>query len=329
MKMLQKTPAGLGLLVVASVLFGNTVMFSPSVVAADYPAHPITIIVGYSPGGANDELARIAADSLSVSLGQPVIVENRPGVASIVGAGVVAKAKPDGYTLLMGASGPMVFNYALYASLPYTPQDFAPISLMGTFPVVLLTQASNPAKSVQQLVEFSRQNPEKANYSASAASFQLIMELFNNKTGAKFANIPYKGSNDSIRAVIADDVTITLVDAGPALTAVRGGRVKAIAVTSNKRLKDFPDVPTMREVGVDLNVMFWSGLLAPAGTPEPIISRLQQEIARIVEMPDVKRRISALSITPTSNTSEEFARLIATEILFWKKVAVDNKIKVN
>jgi tripartite-type tricarboxylate transporter receptor subunit TctC len=306
------------------VLIGSAAMFSPDAAAADYPTRPITIIVGYSPGGANDALARIAADKLTVALGQPVIVENRPGVAAIVGASTVAKAKPDGYTLLMGASGPMVFNYALYGSLPYAPQDFAPISLMGTFPMVLLTQADNPANSIEQIVEFSRQNPAKANYGSSAASFQLIMELFNNKTGARFSHIPYKGSNDSIKAVLADDVTITLVDAGPALTAVQGGRVKALAVTAGERLKEFPNVPTMSEAGVDLEVKFWSGLFAPAGTPEIIIKRLQREIARIVDLPDVRRRMSTLLITPTANTSEEFARLIATEIPFWKKVATDN-----
>lgn len=297
--------------------------------ASDYPVRPVTIVVGYSPGGANDVLARIVAEKLSLSLGQSVVVENRPGVASIVGAAFVAKAKPDGYTLLMGASGPIVFNHALYAKLPYASQDFAPISLVGTFPLVLLTQAANPAKSIQELVNFAKQNPDKANYAASSASFQLITELFNGKTGARFAHIPYKGSNDSISAVMAGDVTMSLVDTGPATTALQGGKVKALAVTSAERLREMPGVPTMTELGVDIRVAFWSGLLAPAGTPAPIIKRLQEEIARVIELPDVRKRITGLSITPATNSPEEFAKLIATEIPLWRQVAQDNNIKPN
>jgi tripartite-type tricarboxylate transporter receptor subunit TctC len=295
--------------------------------AADFPTKPITIIVGYTPGGANDILARIIAEKLTLSMGQPVVVENKASVASIVGASYVAKAKPDGYTIIMGASGPMVFNHALYAKLPYAPQDFAPISLVGTFPMVLLTQAGNPAKTVQELVNASKQNPDKSNYSASSASFQLITELFNSRTGAKFAHVPYKGSNESVTAVIAGDVSMTLVDAGPASRAIQGGRVKAMAVTSADRLPEMPTLPTMKEVGVDLNVSFWSGLLAPAGTPAPIVKQLSDEIAKVLAMPDVVKRISVLSITPKSSTPEEFAKLIAAEIPLWKKIAADNNIK--
>jgi tripartite-type tricarboxylate transporter receptor subunit TctC len=299
----------------------------PSLQAADFPTRPITIIVGYTPGGANDLLARILAEKLSVSLEQPVVVENKASVASIVGASFVAKAKPDGHTILMGASGPMVFNHALYSRLPYASQDFAPISLVGTFPMVLLAQSNNPAKNVADLVNASKQNPDKSNYSASSASFQLISELFNGRTGARFGHVPYKGSNDSITAVIAGDVTMTLVDAGPASRAMQGGRVKALAVTSLDRLPEMAGVPTMKELGIDLNVVFWSGLLAPAGTPAPIVKRLSDEVAKVLAMPDVAKRISAMSISPKSTSPEEFAKLIATEIPLWKKVAQDNNIK--
>jgi tripartite-type tricarboxylate transporter receptor subunit TctC len=297
--------------------------------AADYPTRPITIVVGYSPGGANDVLARIVAEKLTTSMGQPVIVENRPGIASIVGASYVAKAKPDGYTLLMGASGPIVFNHVLYAKLPYTPQDFAPISLVGTFPLVMLTHASNPAKSVTEMVGYAKQNPDKVNYSAPSASFQLIAELFNGKTGTRFQHIPYKGSADAITAVMTQDVTMTLIDSGPALTALQGGRVKAMAVTSGERLKDLPNVPTMTELGVDINVSFWSGLLAPAGTPPVIVKRIQEEVARVLELPDVKKRISALAITPVSNTPEQFDKMITQEINAWRQVATEKNIKAN
>ncbi len=294
-----------------------------------YPNKPVTIVVGFSAGGSSDALARIVAEKLAIGLGQPVLVENRPGVASIVGAAFVAKAKPDGYTLLMGASGPNVFNYALYARLPYAPQEFAPVSLLGTFPLLLLANANNPAKNVQELIAQSKQNPDKSNYGASSASFQLVTELFNTKTGAKFAHIPYKGSNDAITALISGDVTMTLVDAGAASAVLQGGRVKALAVTSAERLKDMPGVPTLSELGVDLKVSFWSGLLAPAGTPAPVIKRLQEEITKVMSMPDVKSRFTAMSVVPASSTPEEFSKVIATEIPLWKQLALDNNIKAN
>ncbi|MES2283697.1 MAG: tripartite tricarboxylate transporter substrate binding protein [Pseudomonadota bacterium] len=324
---MQTERAALKLLMVFAMTAAVVLPAAAQVVS--YPNKPVTIVVGFSAGGSSDALARIVAEKLAIGLGQPVLVENRPGVASIVGAAFVAKAKPDGYTLLMGASGPNVFNYALYAKLPYAQQEFAPVSLLGTFPLLLLANASNPAKNVQELIAQSRQNPDKSNYGASSASFQLVTELFNAKTGARFSHIPYKGSNDAITALISGDVTMTLVDAGAASAVLQGGRVKALAVTSAERLKDMPGVPTLSELGVDLKVSFWSGLLAPAGTPAPVIKRLQDEIAKVMNMPDVRSRFTAMSVVPASSTPEEFAKVIATEIPLWKQLALDNNIKAN
>ncbi|SAI67824.1 putattive exported protein [Bordetella ansorpii] len=296
-----------------------------------FPAHPITIIVGYSAGGANDILARILADRLTVSLKQPVIVENKPGVASIVGATYVAKAKPDGYTLLMGASGPISFNPALYKSLPYAPdKDLAPISLVGTFPLILLTQSANKETStLKGLKAYAAANPKKSNYSASAASFQLMTELFKKQTGTHFEYIPYKGSMDSITAVSTGDATMTLVDAGPATPMIKGGRVRALAVTSAQRTPYLPDVPTMKEAGIDMDVELWSGLFAPAGTPPAVIATLQRSVRDALQAPEVRQRIAALSITPKSNTPEEFAALIGKEIALWKRVAQEAGVQPN
>lgn len=294
-----------------------------------FPNRPVTIIVGYSPGGANDVLARIMAERLTTELGQSVVVENRPGVASILGAQVVAKARPDGYTLLMGASGPIVFNHALYQRLPYGPADLVPISLVGTFPLVLLTRADHPARSVIDLVDASKREPDKANYASSSTSFQLVTELFNEKTGARFMHVPYKGSNDSVTAVIAGDVTMTLVDSGPASTALQGKRVKALAVTADRRLAAMPDVPTMKELGIDLTVTFWSGLLAPAGTPPAVIDRLNRAIVTVGSRPDVKARISALSIEPVTSTPAAFGERIAAEIPVWRDVARQKNIRAD
>ena len=300
-----------------------------SIYAADYPVKPITIVVGYSAGGGVDTMARTVAEKLPALLGQPVVVENRPSVGAIVGTTFVAKAKADGYTLLMGAPGPIIFNHAVYNKLPYSPQELTPISFVSDSPLVLLVNVNNPAKNVQELVAQSKQNPDKANYGASSASFQLITEQFNRKTGAKFTHIPYKGANDAVTAVMSGDVTMTLADAGPAFVGMQSGRVKPLAVTSSTRMKEYPNVPTLLELGIDLKASLWIGLLAPSGTPSDIIKRLQESVAKVVEMPDVQKKFIAMSVIPVSNTPEEFAKIIATEIPLWRQVAQENNIKAN
>jgi tripartite-type tricarboxylate transporter receptor subunit TctC len=297
--------------------------------AQDYPNKPVTIVVGYAAGGGVDFVARLLAEKLADRLKQPVVVENRPSVGAVVASTYVSKAKPDGYTLMMGAPGPIVFNHALNDKLPYGPRDFAPISIMTNSPLVLLVGSNNPARNVQELVAQSRANPDKANYGASSASFQLTTELFNRRTGARFTHIPYKGANEAVQAVMAGDVTMTLADSGPAITGLQSGRLKALAVTSAERLKDLPNVPTLAELGIDLKVSLWIGLLAPAGTPADIVKRLHEEMVRIVDMPDVKARIAAKASIPMTNTPDEFARQIASDIALWRQVAQENNIKGN
>jgi tripartite-type tricarboxylate transporter receptor subunit TctC len=297
--------------------------------AQDYPNKPVTIVVGYAAGGGVDFMARLLAEKLADRLKQPVVVENRPSVGAVVASTYVSKAKPDGYTLMMGAPGPIIFNHALNDKLPYGPRDFAPISIMSNSPLVLLVGSNNPARNVQELVAQSRANPEKANYGASSASFQLTTELFNRRTGARFTHIPYKGANEAVQAVMAGDVTMTLADSGPAITGLQTGRVKALAVTSAERLKDLPHVPTLSELGIDLKASLWIGLLAPAGTPADIVKRLHEEMVRIVDMPDVRSRIAAKASMPVTNTPDEFARLIASEITLWRQVAQENNIRGN
>ncbi len=311
-----------------AVVAGAWLLAAPAQ-AQDYPNKPVTIVVGYAAGGGVDFVARLLAEKLADRLKQPVVVENRPSVGAVVASTFVSKAKPDGYTLMMGAPGPIVFNHALNDKLPYGPRDFAPISIMTNSPLVLLVSSNNPARNVQELVAQSRANPEKANYGASSASFQLTTELFNRRTGAKFTHIPYKGANEAVQAVMAGDVTMTLADSGPAITGLQSGRLKALAVTSAERLKDLPNVPTLAELGVDLKVSLWIGLLAPAGTPADIIKRLHEEMVRIVDMPDVKARIAAKASIPMTNTPDEFARQIASDIALWRQVAQENNIKGN
>ena len=296
--------------------------------AAGYPAKPIRIIVGYTPGGANDILARLVGQKMSETFGQQVIVENRPSAGAVIGTDAVAKAAPDGYTLTMGASGPIVFNPSLYAKLPYdVMRDLAPVSMVGSFPLILVVQASGPHRSVNELAAHSRANPSKSNYSASAASFRLATELLKNKAGISADHIPYKGSAPAVQAVVSGEVLMTLVDSGPAAGAIKGGLLRGLAVTSAKRMPLLPDIPTMAEQGVDLQITLWSGLLAPAGTPPAIIRKLQTEVARIVKLPDVRDRMLQLGIEPEGSTPEEFARVIAAEIPLWLGVAKANNIQ--
>lgn len=296
-----------------------------------YPSRPIQLVVGYAAGGGTDLLARIVASKMAEGLGQPVVIENKVGAQSIIAAQYVAKAAPDGYTILLGPSGPMSMNPALYSKLPYAPlRDFAPISLLGSFPLILTVGQSHPAKTVQQLVEYAKANPDKSNYGASAAPFQLAAELFKQKTGTTFQHIAYKGSNESVNATATGEVTMTLADPPPLVGQVKAGRVRALAITTPARHPAWPDVPTMREAGFgDMDIALWTGILAPAGTPPAVIRRLQDEVARVLKLPDVRERIVGLGIDPVASTPEEFSRVIAADIAKWTAVVRAANIKAD
>jgi tripartite-type tricarboxylate transporter receptor subunit TctC len=311
------------------VAVASSIMATPVGAQTNYPDRLVRIVVAYAPGGTNDILARLLAEQLSESLKQPVVVENRPGAGAIVGTASVAKAQPDGYTLLVGSTSEFSFNPAIYDKLPYSPQELEPIAMLGDSPLVLLVSADNPAKTVKDLIEFSRSNPDKANYSSSGASFQLASEYFNVQTGGQFKHIPYKGSVQMVTAVLSGEVTMTLAPIGPAVAALKGDRLKALAITSSSRSKDLPDIPTMNELGIDLNVSLWTGLFAPRGTPELILTRLREATTQITKTPAFANRLSALSITSRSDTPAEIKQLIDAGIVQWRKLAKDKNIKVD
>jgi tripartite-type tricarboxylate transporter receptor subunit TctC len=297
--------------------------------AQDYPTKPIRVIVGYTTGGGNDLISRLLAPKLAEGLGQPVIIENRPGAQSIIAAELVAKAPPDGYTLLMGPTGPMAMNPATYSKLPYSPtRDFAPVSMIGQFPLFLCVSASLPVRSVSELVEYAKARPNNVNYASSAAAFQLATELFKQRTGTNFANIPYKGSGDSASAVISGQVTMTIADPPPITGHLKGGTLRALAVTAPQRHPAYPDVPTMAEAGVpDVEVALWMGLFVPAGTPAPIVKRLNEEVARAVRLPDVRERLIALGVDPVGGTPEDLTRVLVRDLEKWTAVAKAANIK--
>ena len=293
-----------------------------------YPTRPIHIIVGFTAGGGNDIIARIFGQKLSESLGQPVIIENKPGGGAIVATEYVAKSAPDGYTLLVGASG-MAINPAVYAKLPYdSVRDFVAVSELASFPLILIVNPSSPIKSVAELVAYAKANPDKTNYSSSSASFQLVTELFKQRTGAPMQVIPYKGANDSVMAVISGQVTATIADAGPALSQVLGGQARALAVAAPKRMEELPDVPTLKEAGADIDAVLWSGLFAPKDTPPGIVKKLEGEIMRIARLPDVTARLKPLGILAVGNSSEQFGRILDSDIARWAEVARAGQIRI-
>jgi len=276
--------------------FCAAVLVAGLALAQTYPTRSIHLVVVYTPGGGNDLIARIVAARLQTKLGQTVLVENKPGAQSIVAAELVAKAPPDGYTLLVAASGPMTINPAVYSKLPYSPaKDFQPISLLAEFPLLLVVGADAPVKNVKELIEYGKANPKLANYASSATPFQLAAELFNQSTGSSFQHIPYKGSGDAVQAVMSGQVLMAFADSAPVAGPLKAGKLRALAITTAKRPLNFPDIPTMAEQGVpDMEIVLWTGLVAPACTPAEIVDRLQDAVADTLGMPAVQSALDAI-----------------------------------
>lgn len=307
--------------IAAGVLAATLVSFAHA--QERFPNRPIRIVVGYSPGGANDILARVMSVKMAEGLGQAVIVENRPGADSAIAAEAVARAPADGHTLLSGASGPMTVAPAIYSKLRYSPlKDFAPVSLIGEYSLMLAVSSRIPVKSIKELIDYAKANPANVNYASSAPPFQLITELFKQKTGTRFVHIPYKGGADVVNAVASGEVTMTISNPPAIAAALKTGRLRALGVTSKARMPVWPDIPTMGEAGVpEMVFSLWLGLVAPAGTPAAIVQRLQQEIARTVQLADTREKFASLGIDPVGNTAEEFGAIIAADLARWTAIA--------
>jgi len=294
----------------------------------NYPAKPIRIVIGYSAGGGNDIIVRVMTPELSKGLGQAVIVDNKPGAQSIIAAEYVAKQPADGYTILMGPSGPMTINPATYSRLPYDPvRDFAPISMICSFPLLLVVDSKLPVKSVNELIDYARANPGKSNYASSAGIFQIASEMFKQRTGTKIEMIPYKSSGESVQSLIAGQVMMTLVDPPPVTGPLKSGSVRGLAVTSPQRHPSWPELPTLKEAGVDMEVPVWTAFFAPAKTPPAIVARLQKEVARVVQTAEVKERFAGMGLDPVGGSSEALAKQVASDIQKWTAVAKAANIK--
>ncbi len=303
-----------------------------SAARAAYPDHPITIVVPYTPGGTVDLLARALGREMSQSLGQQVIVDNRPGAGGSVGAEYVAKAPGDGYTLLMSTNSPLTTNLALYHSLHYdTLRDFVPIVLTGENGLVVVANPTLPVKSFGDLIALAKKQPGalSAGTSGNGTTAHISLAQINKQAGVQITHVPYNGGVPSLTAAMSGEVQITLTDIVPALPLIRDGRLKVLATTSVHRPQVAPEIPTIAESGYPgFNIVAWNGLLGPKGTPGDVAQRLNAEVNRILNIPEVRQQIISLGIDPLGGTSEAFVNLLKEEIPRWKALVVDAGAKL-
>ena len=300
--------------------------------ADDFPSHPIRLIVPYSAGGSADATARVIAKQVSKRTGQTIVVENRGGSAAILGTEFVNKADPDGYTLLLGQSGPISINPAIYKELPYDPvRDFAPVSLTSTYPYLMVVNRSLGVKTLQEFVALAKSKPGALNYGTTGvgASNHLLTELFNLKAGIKMTHIPYRGTALAVADLVAGQVQVVFSDPISALQLVNSGMLVALAVTSKDRSPVAPNVPTISESGYPgFDAVGWHGILAPAKTPPAIVAKLNAEIVQALKDPETKSLLEGQAIQVVGNSPQKFADYIKQDIALWKEVAEQAKIEV-
>jgi len=298
-----------------------------------YPTKPIKWVVPFAAGGTTDILARTVGEKLSAALGQPVVVENKPGAGGGVGADFTAKAAPDGYTIMGGTISTHAINASLYKDLPYDPvKDFVPITLIARVPNMLVINPDVPAKNVRELIALMKANPGKYTFASSGngTSQHLSGELFKSMAGVDMQHIPYKGSPPALQDVVGGQVTMTFDNITTAWPLAKAGKLRALAVTTAKRSAIAPDVPTLAESGLaGYEVGSWQGVFAPAGTPPDIVKRLNAEMVKIINMPDVKDKLAGLGAEPVGNSSEEFGSLVKAEVVKWGDVVRKSGAKVD
>jgi tripartite-type tricarboxylate transporter receptor subunit TctC len=291
---------------------------------ADYPERPVTIVVGFPPGGPSDTLARIVAKKLSELLGQPFIIDNRPGAGGNVAGEVAAHAEPDGYTLLMGNNSILATNVSLYGKIGFDPEkDFSPISLVGSQANILVVNPNVHADTMEDLIELAKANPGKLNFASSGygAAAHLAGELFKTMAHIDIVHVPYKGAAPALQDVISGQDQMMFATAASVVGMIKGGQVRALAVTTLKRTAILPDVPTIDELGIKgFEATTWHGLVAPEGTPSDIIATLHRAVIAALDDTEVRARLNALGVDVTGDTPEEFSAYIKAEIPKWAEV---------
>jgi tripartite-type tricarboxylate transporter receptor subunit TctC len=291
---------------------------------AQYPSRPLRLVVPFPPGGSTDILARALAQKMSEGLAQPVVIDNRPGAGGSIGAEAAAKSAPDGYTLMMGHLGTLAANAAIYKKLPYDPvKSFAPVSLMAIVPSVLVVNNALPVTSAAGLIAYAKQNPGKLAYGSAGngSTSHLTTEYFKLVTGIDVLHVPYKGVGPMLTDLVSGQISMGLNGAPAVMPHVNSGRLRALAVSSLTRLPSLPDIPTLDEAGVKgFEANGWYGIVAPAGTPREVVMRLNGEIRRDLDTPELRQRLDAEGAIPAPGTPEAFAVFIASEIARWGSV---------
>jgi tripartite-type tricarboxylate transporter receptor subunit TctC len=306
--------------------------FTTSAWAQAYPAKPVRIIVPFAPGGV-DVTARIVADRLTAALGQPFIVENRPGAGGSVGAKMVASSEPDGHTLMFSTPGPVVVSPAMNRNAGYDAvKSFAPVAIVSQSPLLLVVHPAVPAKTVKELVAYAKANPGKVHFPSPGFGTQphLVGEMFKSMTGLDIVHVPYRGSAPAITDLLAGQMQIYFDNFANVLQHIESGRLRALAVTGDARNPQLPDVATMEEGGYGgIAATYWNGMLAPAGTPAAVVARLNAAVNQALATPEVRAALVKLGSAPRTATPQEFATFIATESERWGKVVRDANIKVD
>ena len=301
--------------------------------AQNYPAKPVTLVIPFPPGGGTDTGGRILAEQLSKKWGQPVVVENKGGAAGQIGADLVAKAKPDGYTLLLGNIGTQAINPSLYPKMPYDPDTaFAPISLVAELPLAMMVNPSVPAKTANEFIALAKSKPGQFSYSSAGpgGAPHLAAEMFKDQTGTFILHVPYRGGGPAIADLLAGHVQLSFMTVLEASGHIKAGKLRALAVTGDKRVSALPDVPALNEqVLPGFNAISWLGLLAPAGTPPALIEKISSDVRAIMAEDAVKARFINLGGVPNANTPAEFVKMIADDRQRYAKIIRSKKISAD
>lgn len=300
--------------------------------AQDYPSRPVRLIVAYAPGAENDLIARLAAQQWSDQLKRPFVVENRPGAAGVIGAEAAAKSPPDGYTLLLGNASLLAIMGSMNPQLPYKPLDFEPVSVVASIPTVLVVNPSLGVNTMAEFVALVRSKPGALNYGSPGAgtSMHLTAELFAAQTGAKIVHVAYKGAAPAVADLLAGQVQFMFQNVPTVLPHIRSGKLKALAATTPQRIGVLPDVPTLAETGIrDAESASWFAIVAPQGTPRAITSLLQAELAKALQKPEVRQRLTDLGAEPVGNTPDEARAYMAAEYAKWERAVKASGVKPN
>ncbi|MBV8032720.1 MAG: tripartite tricarboxylate transporter substrate binding protein [Betaproteobacteria bacterium] len=321
------------ILAAASVLFASVALAPPGRAQENYPSRPLRLIVPFAPGGSTDIFARLVGERLAAALGQPVLIDNRAGAGGNIGAEAVARAAPDGYTLLMATTGVMAINPFLYRTLSYDPaKDLEPVILIATITNVLIVAPEFPARSVAELLAAARREPGKLSFASSGAgsSTHMSAELFKSMTGTEILHVPYKGSGQALPDLMAGRVTMMFENMPGAIAFIRAGKLRALAVTGLKRSSALPEVPTVAESGVPgYDSLSWSGLAVPAGTPRQVIQRLNKESAAILASADLRAKLAEQGGEPAAGPPEQFVEHVRAEREKWGRLIRERGIVVN